>query len=145
MIECDYDNPESVLRAFFIEMNGWDIEFFPLLHGEGKDSSAANREKLDKQVLERLNKIFGKYCTPKDRAKQGRLNWIGVSNPPTYDAAAQKIVGVIYESPRRVSIDTVDELRRGKYRYVLLKKGGRWLVDHKKWFGLDDKWEKDFL
>lgn len=144
-IELDYAKPESVLLAFFDEMNGWEIESFPLIKQIPRGASAEEVSAVYAPIAERLDRIFEKFCTPKKR-KQGRQNAVAVGSPPDYDSQTQTVVETIYESPRRAFVETIDRKRFGKkYRYVLLKKGERWLIDGKKYFTFDGKLEKDFL
>lgn len=143
--ECDYTKPESVLQAFFEEMNAWEIESFPQIKAIPRDSAKEEISAVYQPIAEKLDAIFRKYCTTKDR-KQGRQNCTAVSSPPDYDPATQTIAEIINESSRRVSIDTIGEKRFGnKFRYILLKKDGKWLIDNKKFYTFDGRLEKDFL
>jgi len=145
MTECDYDKPESVLLAFFAEMNCWENESFPLIRAIPRGAARETVSAVYAPIAEKLDRIFEKYCTPKER-KQGRQNCIAVGSPPDYDAETQMILETIYETPHRVIVETIDQKPFGKkFRYVLLKKGTRWLIDHKKWFTFDGKLEKDYL
>lgn len=143
--ELNYENPENVLRAFFKEMNRWEIESFPLIKAIPKGAANDEVSSVYQPIEEKLDAIFQKYCTAKER-KQGRQNCIAAASPPGYDVERQTIIETIYENPRRATIDTID--KKGfdkKYRYVLLKKGGKWLIDNKKWFTFDGKLEKNYL
>ena len=77
----------------------------------------------------------------KSASKDGKT-----ASPSDYDPQTQMILETIYETPRRVLIDTVDQKRFGKkYRYVLLKKSEKWLIDSKKFYAFDGKLENYFL
>ena len=71
--------------------------------------------------------IFARHCTDKPRV-YGRPNAIGFQSPSQYDPRHRKIDGVELDRPRRVHVNVIGQ-HDFRYRYVILKKGGRWLVD----------------
>lgn len=133
----------SILKQFIAEMNRWEQQCYKDLRKTNlatADLAAANQKDLDA-----MNEIFTKYCTPKKRTN----NHVGAyGNPPEYDPSVEKIVDIESVSKKKIIIYTQKELGarvKFKYRYTLMKKGDRWLIDNREWFGLNNKWEKAIL
>ncbi len=136
--ECDFAKPEAVLGCFMVEMNRWERESWQRLRAS--PSGTAVYEPIGQE----LDRIFARYCTPKKRP-QGRQNSLGVASPPDYDPASQTITNVVHETSRRASVYTVDTYRFNRELcYVLIKRGGKWLLDSKKQKFVDG-WERWFL
>ncbi|MDQ1924424.1 NTF2 fold immunity protein [Massilia pseudoviolaceinigra] len=83
--------------------------------------------------------IFDRFCTPKGRTF-GRPNALSFSTPPEYQG--QTMLDVEWLSARKVCVYARD--RHGKQsRFLLLKKGSAWLLDHKQ--QLFDGWTRAYL
>lgn len=124
-------NPENTLWAYIHAMNLWEKE-------SSKRHKASLKYDTVEQVFEQIsadmNAIFALYCTPKDRP-YGRTSF---GNLPEYDPEVETILQSTIERPGRAVIVT-RHARHGSFRYVLLKKEGRWLIDNKK-IDLSGKW-----
>lgn len=131
-------SPLQTLYKFMAAMNQWERE----AHQESQrilreGGSWAIKNQKD---LEAMHKIFAQYCTPKDRplGRQGSF-----SHPPEYDPETEQVLEIVEESKRRVVIFTQEGSGfQHKNRYVLLRKGDKWLIDNKQWLDLDGKWQK---
>lgn len=137
-IQVDTTSPIQVLQAFMTAMHEWERnsyqEFEKVRNGDGDWISERQHR------LQGINEIFAQYCTPKDRplGRQGSF-----SHPPEYDPETEQVLEIVEESKRRVVIFTQEGSGfRHKNRYVLLRKGDKWLIDNKQWFDLDGKWQK---
>jgi hypothetical protein len=131
-------SPVEVLRGFMKAMNKWERESWKIY----TESKIKNRDLVVQQqrFQESQERIFAKYCTPKKRLVAGRFG--SFQNPPEYDPETENILNVDVVSKRRVIIYTQQGTGfRNKCRYVLLRKGNRWLIDNKKIFlGPYNKW-----
>ena len=133
--DCDYTNPESVVMAFIRTMNSWEKHADYLSRAGDPTYHAA--------VLETQGVVFSRFCTPRER-KQGRIG--SYRRPPQYDPDKEQLLEVTPARGRRVHVETNRDsvLGGGRYRYVLHKNGGRWLIDSVK---LEDrgKWRSVVL
>ena len=119
---------KKVLTEFFKAMNQWESEWH-IQFSEDRDAAA--------------RKIFDDFCTNKKRAYGGPDNR-PCGDPLAYDPDHEVIVNVELAARRRIVIETKRSKGfEGRYQYVLLKKGGRWLLDSKKRFTAG--WENDIL
>lgn len=115
----DYSKAESVLRAFILSMNRWEIE-------SSKQGDAVDWDKTRVEYA----KAFSPYCTPKQRV-YGRGGSFGF--PPNYEP--EEWLTSVTVKGARAELTTVqrrDRPARYENLYVLLKKDGKWLVDSKK-------------
>lgn len=126
--ECDFARPECVLRSFILAM--FDFE------------SKAPRAKSKQELLDLMNPPFDRFCTQRDRpyGRNGSYRY-----PPEYDPNEQYLIDLREVSTRRVELITRNDRERNEYLYVLLKKGGRWLIDSKRYRYYGTKWESDDL
>ncbi|SRR5258706_5043401 len=121
--------PIDILIQFMKEMNQWEKQRW-----EEQEKSKTTRKvmilNLHRELIG-MNNIFAKYCTPKKRAK----NLVGAySFPAEYDPDNEVIIETVIESNRRAVIYTKQKLGfQLLIRYVLLRRGGQWLIDNKQW------------
>jgi hypothetical protein len=119
--------PRDVLIDFITAMHKWETESWERMRRTRHD---ANPFSYQSGVLQRMNDIFARFCTTKDRP-YGRKG--SFSHPPEYDPTTEQILEIVEESPRRVSIQTQQRTGfRNRCQYVLLKEGGEWRIDNKK-------------
>ena len=128
---------KKVLYAFFEAMNGWEKQCERDSRKRGTDEAEANRQRSDA-----VAKIFDEYCTPKPR-KYGRPSLISWQSPPTYNQPKKMKILNIEQPSRRKIVMCTDEWLHFRYQFVVVKRGDRWLVDHKKVFL--DGWQPDYL
>jgi len=129
---ADAEAAASVLQAFFVAMNAWERELARsnLETVEGKDRAQA-------QVQE----IFAKHCTDKAR-KYGSPHVLSYSEPPAYEEL--ELLDAEWLTPRKVYYYTKERSGfESHHRFLVIKRGDRWLVDHKQVRG--DGWERDYL
>lgn len=125
MENADTRSPEEVLLAFIAAMNNWEKQCWEDYRKQ--QTSGYDPERLCRN-LERMNAIFAEYCIPKKRP-YGRAG--AFQNPPEYDPDGETIVEAEH-FPGKTIIHTQQHTGlRNKCRYVLIKKGGRWLIDSK--------------
>jgi uncharacterized protein len=129
----DYSKPESVLRAFILSMNRWEIE-------ASKQGDAVDWDKTRAEYA----RAFSSYCTPKQRVYGGGGSF---GFPPNYEPE-ESLTSVTVRGARAelTSVQRKDRPLRYENFYVLLKKGSKWLVDSKKnrCIGLKD-WKNTIL
>lgn len=132
----------STLHSFFDVMKHWEES---CVHNKppDKEDGSLDMEAYDKfcsAQLEACWKIFAKFCTKKKRA-YGRPDNLSYAQPSDYDRNSHQITEAEQETRSRIAIYTKEDDRR--FKFVLLKKGSTWLVDHKKiWI---DGWSSNDL
>jgi hypothetical protein len=129
------------VTAFIAAMNGWEIASWKAQRAcrESDDPSA-----YQPGVLHEMIRIFANYCIPKER-KYGRNG--SFQKPPEYDPACERVVDVaIDDSRRRAYVTTQREaiLGGGTYRYTLLARHKKWLIDNVKQ-EVDGTWNNSVL
>lgn len=135
---------KKVLKGFFTEMNEWErfcAEADPDFDEEIPDD--VDTDKIEAEKKQRLDAIFARYCTPKER-KHGRVGMY--QKPPEYNPN-EEILEINFLNPKKA--DAVTQAKSGlrhKNKYTLFYKNDCWLIDYKEyWSALDDKWVKAIL
>ena len=132
-------SPEDVLKAFFAAMCKWERAAYKASRASERAGQGLPADELLRQKLA----ILGEYCTPKRRVYAEAVCY---SSPPEYDPRTEPITRVVAESETRVVVYTQQQTGfEHERRFVLLRRGGRWLVDNKQWRGGGEKWERDIL
>ena len=136
---CDFSSPESVTRSFIEAMHHWEIESEQARRAARKTEDPASCQLSSR---EKVNEIFQFFCTQKER-KYGRQG--SFQSPPEYDPEKEKIIAA-KEEGNLAEVESEREaiLGGGRYRYVLRKQNGRWLIDTLKFYDLDD-WKPHIL
>lgn len=138
---CGFNEPTSVVSAFIAAMNKWEIESWNAMQAARESEKPFSYQE---GVSMRMKKIFDLYCTKKER-KYGRLG--SFQQPPVYDLSMEKIISIaIDEKSIKAVVESEREaiLSGGKYRYVLFRKNGKWLIDNLK-HERNRKWERAIL
>lgn len=138
--ECDYEDPNSVLRAFIEAMNLWEKDSWELSQAATAEDPSAYQEDVNRN----MDLVFQAYCTPKER-KNGRQG--SFQHPPMYDPAIESIESSsVAKNEKKAFVETNREakLGGGKYRYTLLRQKERWLIDSVKRLR-DEIWENSIL
>jgi uncharacterized protein len=131
----DYAEPEKVLRSFILAMNRWEREAAVL--GQTPGGPATNET-----ILASMQAVFGSFCTPAKRP-YGRAGSYQI--PPAYDPDDEVLIGSVLVKPGRAELTTRTSRVEAEHLYVLLKKGGRWLVDSKKRRLVGTSWSNAIL
>ncbi len=133
--EAEFSDPLKVLTGFISEMNQWELNSRRMSREARQTASPFSHHQ---PVAEEKARILAKYCAPK-HLKYANVG--GFTKPPTYDPDGERILEVVTENPRRVSIYTqqTTTVYNRKCQYVLLKKEGRWWIDNKKYFDHEGK------
>src|SRR5262245_20586530 len=131
--ECDFTNPAEVLRAFMTAMHDWEPRTFQAIQ---EKAGRPNLWKALAPFRKELDRIFARYCTPKDQPRARQASCCAAM-APTYDLAREVIREVVEETANRVAIHTermgtAPSFRKTRHVYVLLRKNGRWLLDNSK-------------
>jgi hypothetical protein len=130
-----HTDPTEVVKAFMVEMHLWEIAS----HKARRDaSSSSDPSSYQPGVLEAMQRVFERYCTPKER-NHGRLG--SFTNPPEYQPLHEKIMDSKFESPLRACVTTIRETGFREHRmYILLKSWGRWFIDSAKTQDDEGRW-----
>ena len=133
---------KKVLKGFFSEMHDWEL-FCAKTDDEIENDDSIDEDAADEEKERRVNEIFARYCTPKER-KQGRLGMY--QRPPAYDES-EEILEIEYPNPKKAVATTEAKTgMRDKNRYTLFYKNDRWLIDYKERFSpYEGKWVKGVL
>jgi hypothetical protein len=126
-IQADEDEARAVLLGFMSAITQWE-----------RDMASTEHQPGDWKV-EQVRAAFDQYCTAKDR-KYGGPNALSFGTPPTYESTT--IFATEWINPRNVLFYTRD-VQGSRERFALVKKSGRWLLDHKQQLG--NGWEMAFL
>jgi hypothetical protein len=126
--------PEEVLWAFFRDYRQLTRD----LNREDRAAERAGRELDCGPFEERLRAILAAHCTPRPRPRSEALSW----GTPEYDPRTERLVKVVHESARRAVVYTKQLTGfESERRFVLLRVGGRWLVDNVQ-LRVGRKWER---
>jgi len=141
MKECDFNDPASVVEAYIVSMNRWEIESWKAMRSvkESDDPSSYQDE-----VKRKEKEIFEYFCTKKER-KYGRQG--SFQKPPEYDPESEKILSTTIVEDRKAAIVETERdsvLGGGTYRYKLYRREGKWLIDNLK-HEYEGKWEEKIL
>ncbi|CNC61927.1 NTF2 fold immunity protein [Yersinia similis] len=133
----DIEWAEKTLKYFISAMNEWELSSYPLLID---DSS----EQIKTIVRNRLDDIFSRYCTLKDR-KQGRQVSLSCSEPPGY-SMDEDFINIELIKNKAIIYTKQNTGFKNKYRYTLQFNNNEWRIDKKERFSpFEEKWIKDNL
>ena len=122
-MDCDYDDPESVVLFFIAAMHHWEIES----HASQRAArNSANPAAYQPAVVASMTDIFARFCTPKLRP-HGRT--ASFQNPPEYDTSHETIVNFDVRSTTASVRTQRDAVFGGLFRYSLKRIDDRWLID----------------
>ena len=126
---------EEVLKNFIIQMNQWELKYYPLFRNEGMTvhKNAARKD---------LDDIFEIFCTKKDR-KQGKQVSLSCGDPPEY-STDEEILSCDLNKNKSSFITQQHTGFKNQYRYTLHYKNNEWRIDKKEWLD-DDKWKQAYL
>jgi hypothetical protein len=113
-------------------MHKWETESWEHMRRTRNDAQSNSYHSI---VLQRMDDIFRKFCTAKDRpyGRQGSFQ-----HPPEYDPSTEEILEVVEESPRRVVIKTKQHSAFQNFcQYVLVSQRGTWRIDSRKFVRSD--------
>jgi hypothetical protein len=126
--------PDEVLWAFFRDYRQLTRD----LNREDRAAERAGRELDLAPFRQRLRAVLAAHCTPRPRPKSEVLSW----GSPEYDPRTEQLVRVVHESARRAVVFTKQLAGfESERRFVVLRVGGRWLVDNVQ-LRVGRKWER---
>lgn len=148
-LECDYSKPDDVVRAFIIEMAHWQYEATQAMQAAAQTSQPNS---FWTAIETSMQEIFDRYCTPKDRpyGRQG-----GTFSQRDNSDVTVNIIEVVHETSKRCAVTVEQAFQHSyknkqytmskKFRYILLKKSGKWLIDNRKLHSATGEWIKYYL
>ena len=122
-------------------MNGWEIECWK---SQRACRDATDPSSYQVEVRRKMDAIFLEFCTPKER-KLGRQG--SFQKPPEYDPEKEEVFETTLDEVRKRAYVTTHReavLGGGRYRYALVRKHGRWLIDTLK-HERNGEWENRIL
>ncbi len=123
-MECDYDDPASVVLCFIRAMHDWESESHRLRRAA---KGTADPSSYKGAVLDLMNDVFRQFCTPKPRP-YGRNG--SFQNPPEYDPESESIVNSdVHGLTASVVTCRNAIIGGGHYHYDLKRRGDCWLID----------------
>lgn len=134
---------ENLVSEFIAEMNAWEqfCEKF------SEEKSSLSWEEKTAQMKKKVEAVFVKYCTQRDRkmSRPHTISW-GSNGSYEYDPKEEKIIQVEDAKGKKLNVFTERKDLGKDYYYVLISEKGKWLIDLKKqkWDDEDD-WENAYL
>ncbi|WP_424411471.1 NTF2 fold immunity protein [Pasteurella sp. PK-2025] len=128
---------EKTLLDFFKVINAWNINSYNLIQKEGFD------EKVNAEITSSLTPIINQYCTPKlSESIAGHC-----SDIPGYDINFLSIDKYEIVTKNKICFFITETNRtETTYRYTMVYKDEKWLIDRKDWFdSFDNKWKKHYI
>lgn len=152
--EKEYDAAKQILLSFQQAMSEWETtayQQYQQIEQKYREQrpqfnvttpeEASESQQVWEEARQKLRAIFETYCTPKQRVYGGPEHF-SLGQPPQYDWQEERILNREQPSPRKM-IFYVSSPTWGKLKFVLHKKGGKWLIDSKqRW---DGGWAFDLL
>ncbi len=134
-------DPATLVRAFIAAMHDWELS------AEAARAAAvlAGENPFDPKngIRAGQDAVFARFCTLKRRTC-GRLG--SFCRPPEYQPTHEPVLEVTVESARRTVVQTQPETGfKDRRMYVLLRRGGRWLLDSVKSRRHDGTWHNGVL
>ena len=133
----------KVLKLFLTEMKTWEDYWCELQYanfGLGVDYSKEQKQELDA--------IYEKYVTVRER-KWGRQAALSTRYPSTFTPDGEIISSELSANNKKILIEVYKKFDTGveyQYRYTLIFKYKKWLVDRREMFDYyDGKWSKSSL
>ncbi len=132
VIPADAEAAQAALTGFMAAITRWELEMAAgeaaRLPGEAWDVTGCNA-------------AFATFCTAKDR-KYGQPG-SSYGKPPEYEGV--DIFATEWINPRKVFFYAMStgSIQASQHRFLLVKKGQRWLIDHKEW--LNNGWVRAYL
>ncbi|AFI88288.1 hypothetical protein EXT68_22615 [Pectobacterium parmentieri] len=125
---------EAVLKEFIIQMNRWELKYYPLFRNEGMTVHKDTAKKY-------LDDIYDLFCTKKER-KQGRQVSLSCGEPPEY-SPDEEILSSELNKNKAIFVTQQYTEAKNKFRYTINIKEGEWRIDKKERFSsFEDKWIK---
>jgi hypothetical protein len=121
--DAQADGPASNVTAFIRAMNDWELNAW---EASRRARGTTDPESYWPEVTAGLQRVFGEFCTPGVRT-EGREETF--QQPPEYDPKTERIIGTGVTGDEAYVDTERDAPLGGLLRYVLRRRGGRWLVD----------------
>lgn len=131
---AELSKAEEVLKEFIIQMNKWELKYYPLFRNEGMTVHKDAARKY-------LDDIYENSLTKKER-KQGRQISLSCGEPPEY-SPDEEILSREVNKNKAIFVTQQYTEAKSKFRYTLNIKDGEWRIDKKERFSsFEDKWTK---
>lgn len=131
----------NLIIQFMTEMNRWELSCLEELENTAEKVTIQTRKR--KKFSARLEKIYEKYCTAKKRKYTHQGSY---GKPPWYDPDKEKILEVRMVNTNRMEITSLKEDGvKLYYKYIVLRRNQKWLIDNRKRLDWDGVWRKSVL
>ena len=131
--------PAETVRRFIVDMHAWEVQS----GADYKTSPPEDHQAFRERLLATQAVVFARWCTPRERP-YGRQGSFGLL--PEYQPEHEHLLETCLEGPRRALVYTQLDIRtKRRWRYVLFKKAGRWLIDNRKYLNVDGRWTSHSL
>ena len=131
-MNCNYDEPESVVRCFIAEMYRWETESHVARRAVRQSDNPASYQDSVRAAMAR---IFSAYCTPKSRPYGRNASF---QKPPEYNPEHETILSTEISGLSASVRTRRDSVFGGLFRYTLKRIDNRWLIDTLKRCNDDD-------
>ena len=133
----------KVLKLFLTEMKKWEDYWF-----EFRCSNLGGNLNYRKELKQEIDAIYEKYVTVRER-KRGLQVALSTQFPSTFTPDGEIISSELSANNKKILIEVYKKFDTGveyQYRYTLIFKYKKWLVDRREMFDYyDGKWSKSSL
>lgn len=131
------EKAQQILLEFFEKINDWNIRSSQYIKSNGFNAQ------VKKDIIDPLKNILGKYCTEK-LSKDVSASCSEISG---YDISFLSIDKYEIITKNKICFFITETNRsQSTYKYTMVYKNGKWLLDKKDWFvEFDKKWEKHYI
>ena len=122
-MDCDYDDPESVVLCFIAAMHQWELNSHASQRAVRDSAAPASYQP---GVAAAMADVFSQFCTPKPRPYGRNASF---QSPPEYNPDHESIQSSIIDGSSASVCTNRDSVFGGMFRYTLQRIDNRWLID----------------
>lgn len=142
MDQKDINDARASLREFMLAMNTWETSFY-----RSKTDALENNEstvEIDKVAREKLKEILERWAVS-DKANEGRLIDLGVTDPPTYNPMSDiEESAEIAQGGIHFGLVQSEGLQT-RFRFAMKHFADGWKIQKKEFLNFKDKWQRSVL
>lgn len=140
-LESEKIEVTNLLNQFMTEMKQWELSCLQELQDLDLESDELTIKEM--KFGSDLQNIYKKYCIPKKR-KPTRLGSYGL--PTNYDPDIEKVRDVVVENRNRIIVLSQRDIGiKIQYKYVVLRRNQKWLLDNRQRLDQNGRWLRDVL